>query len=147
MRGVQDPVVSDLAPGGVLRAAINLGYPVLAQGPAATPAGLTVDIARELGARLGVGVDLVCFTAARESLAAMVRGDTDVCFLARWAVMHVLLGGLPFPGVNGSGASHRVRASQPALDSGCRHTSPGMVDAVTCHTGPVSTAACGPLDR
>jgi len=75
-------VASDLAPGGVLRAAINLGNPVLAQGTAAVPAGVTVDIARELGARLAVPVDLVCFAAARDSLAAMVRGDAGICFLA-----------------------------------------------------------------
>jgi len=80
--GVPDTVVSDLAPGGVLRAAINLGNPVLAQGTAAAPAGVTVDIARELGARLGVPVDLVCCGAARESLAALVRGAADICFLA-----------------------------------------------------------------
>jgi len=80
--GVQDTVVGDLVPGGVLRAAINLGNPVLARGPAAAPAGVTVDIARELGTRLGVEVNLACFTAARESLAAMARGDADICFLA-----------------------------------------------------------------
>ena len=82
MGGVRDGVASDLAPGGVLRAAINLGNPVLAQGTAAVPAGVTVDIARELGARLAVPVDLVCFAAARDSLAAMVRGDAGICFLA-----------------------------------------------------------------
>ncbi len=82
MDGVPDAVVSDLVPGGVLRAAINLGNPVLAQGPAAAPAGVTVDIARELGARLGVAVNLACFAAARESLAAMTRRDVDICFLA-----------------------------------------------------------------
>ena len=54
----------DIAPNGVLRAAINLGNPVLAQGTPAAPAGVTVDIARELGARLGVPVDLTCFAAA-----------------------------------------------------------------------------------
>ena len=58
--GVRDTVVSDLAPGGVLRAAINLGNPVLAQGTATAPAGVTVDIAREIGTRLGVPVDLIC---------------------------------------------------------------------------------------
>ncbi len=79
---VGDSVVGDLAPSGVLRAAINLGNPVLAQGTAAAPAGVAVDIARELGARLAVPVDLVCFGAARNCLAAMVRGDADVCFLA-----------------------------------------------------------------
>ncbi len=78
----QDTVVSDLVPGGVLRAAINLGNPVLAQGTVAAPAGVTVDIARELGARLGVPVDLACYHAARESFEAMVRGRADICFLA-----------------------------------------------------------------
>lgn len=72
----------DLAPNGVLRAAINLGNPVLAQGTRAAPAGITVDIARELAARLGVLVDLSCFAAARESFEAMARGDADICFLA-----------------------------------------------------------------
>ena len=80
--GVRDTVAGDLVPGGVLRAAINLGNPVLAQGPAPTPSGVTVDIARELGARLGVAVDLACFAAARESLAAVARGAADICFLA-----------------------------------------------------------------
>jgi polar amino acid transport system substrate-binding protein len=75
-------VVSDLVPGGVLHAAINLGNPVLAQGTAAASAGVTVDIARELGARLAVPVDLICFDAARKSLEAKVRGDADISFLA-----------------------------------------------------------------
>jgi polar amino acid transport system substrate-binding protein len=79
---VDDEVIADLVPGGVLRAAINLGNPVLAQGTAAAPAGVTVDIARELAARLGVPADLACFGAARESFEAMARGDADICFLA-----------------------------------------------------------------
>jgi polar amino acid transport system substrate-binding protein len=79
---VEDTVVSDLVPGGVLRAAINLGNPVLAQGTVAAPAGVAVDIARELGSRLGVSVELACYPAARQSFEAMVRGDADICFLA-----------------------------------------------------------------
>ena len=75
-------VRSDLAPTGTLRASINLGNPVLAQGTAAAPTGVTVDIARELGARLGVPVELVCFDAARDSLEAMRAGRADICFLA-----------------------------------------------------------------
>jgi polar amino acid transport system substrate-binding protein len=75
-------VRSDLAPTGTLRASINLGNPVLAQGPPAAPSGVTVDIARELGARLGVPVELVCFGAARDSLEAMKAGRADICFLA-----------------------------------------------------------------
>lgn len=79
---VRDTVVSELAAAGVLRAAINLGNPVLAQGTAAASAGVTVDIAAELGRRLGVPVELACVNAARESFQAMLRGSADICFLA-----------------------------------------------------------------
>ena len=75
-------IAEDLAPTGVLRASINLGNPVLAQGTPAAPAGVTVDLAREIGARLGLSVDLVCFDAARKSYEAMAAGDADLCFLA-----------------------------------------------------------------
>jgi polar amino acid transport system substrate-binding protein len=77
-----DEIRKDLTTNGMLRAAINLGNPVLAQGTPAAPAGVTVDIARELGSRLAVPVDLACFGAARESFEAMARGDADICFLA-----------------------------------------------------------------
>ena len=46
-------VLADLAPTGVLRASINLGNPVLAQGTPEEPRGVTVDIARAVGERLG----------------------------------------------------------------------------------------------
>ena len=75
-------VGEDLAPSGVLRASINLGNPVLAQGTPDEPAGVTVDIARELGRRLEVPVELVCFDAARKSFEAMTTGQADICFLA-----------------------------------------------------------------
>jgi hypothetical protein len=64
-------VVRDLAPGGTLRCAINLGNPVLAHGSADAPGGVTVDIARELAARLGVPLDLLCDDAARKAFAAL----------------------------------------------------------------------------
>ncbi|MFD4632387.1 transporter substrate-binding domain-containing protein [Streptomyces sp. NPDC058284] len=75
-------VVEDLAPSGVLRASINLGNPVLAQGTSTAPAGVTVDIAREVGTRLGVPVEFRCFDAARASYEAMAEGRADLCFLA-----------------------------------------------------------------
>lgn len=75
-------LVADLAPTGALRASINLGNPVLAQGTPAEPRGVTVDIARTLASRLEVPAELMCFGAARESFEAMVRGDADICFLA-----------------------------------------------------------------
>jgi polar amino acid transport system substrate-binding protein len=73
---------NELAPTGVLRASINLGNPVLAQGTPSAPSGVTVDIAREVGARLGVAVELRCFDAARKSFEAMTSGNADICFLA-----------------------------------------------------------------
>jgi polar amino acid transport system substrate-binding protein len=82
MRNTSPAVVTDLAPSGVLRASINLGNPVLAQGTAAEPAGVSVDIAREIAARLEVQVEFVCFTAARHSFEAMTTGKADICFLA-----------------------------------------------------------------
>jgi polar amino acid transport system substrate-binding protein len=75
-------ITEDLAPTGTLRASINLGNPVLAQGTPTAPTGVTVDMARELGARLGMPVDLVCFDAARKSFEAMTTGQADICFLA-----------------------------------------------------------------
>ncbi|MGW5187976.1 transporter substrate-binding domain-containing protein [Kribbella sp. NPDC004138] len=75
-------VAGDLAPSGVLRASINLGNPVLAQGAAAAPGGVTVDIARELARRLELPLELVCFDAARKSFEAMTTGRADLCFLA-----------------------------------------------------------------
>jgi polar amino acid transport system substrate-binding protein len=75
-------IASDLAPTGPLRASINLGNPVLAHGTAAAPTGVTVDIAHEIGRRLGVDVELVCFDAARKSFEAMAGGRADICFLA-----------------------------------------------------------------
>ncbi|MEU2430039.1 transporter substrate-binding domain-containing protein [Streptomyces sp. NPDC007861] len=75
-------VTEDLAPTGALRASVNLGNPVLAQGTPSAPAGVTVDLAREIGARLGVPVEFVCFDAARKSYEAMATGRADICFLA-----------------------------------------------------------------
>lgn len=79
---VPSAITEDLAPSGTLRASINLGNPVLAQGTPTAPTGVTVDMARELGARLGVPVDLLCFDAARKSFEAMTTGQADICFLA-----------------------------------------------------------------
>ena len=74
-------IASDLAPSGRLRAAINLGNPVLAQGTSVAPTGVTVDIGHEIADRIGVGVEFFCFHAARDSLAALLTGRADICFL------------------------------------------------------------------
>lgn len=77
-----DHLVADVVPTGVLRASLNLGNPVLAQGTPEAPTGVTVDIAREVARRLGVGLELLTFDAARKSFEAMVSGEADLCFLA-----------------------------------------------------------------
>lgn len=75
---------AELAPGGSLRAAINLGNPILAQCDAVTGAigGVSVELARELGRRLSVAVTLVPFEAAGHVFAAIEAGAWDVAFLA-----------------------------------------------------------------
>jgi ABC-type amino acid transport substrate-binding protein len=76
--------VADLAPTGTLRAAINLGNPVLASRDPATgePCGVSVDLARELGVRLGVRGERVVFDAAGKVVDALRTGAWDVAFLA-----------------------------------------------------------------
>jgi polar amino acid transport system substrate-binding protein len=76
--------VAELAPTGRLRAAINFGNPILAQRDAATgePRGVSVDLARELGRRLGVPVELVTFTAAGKVVEAVRDAQVDIAFVA-----------------------------------------------------------------
>jgi polar amino acid transport system substrate-binding protein len=81
---VPPEVVKDLAPTGTLRAAINLGNAVLAQKDPTTgqPKGITVDLSRELGRRLGVPVELVTFEAAGKAFDAFKTGALDIVFIA-----------------------------------------------------------------
>lgn len=73
-----------LAPSGTLRAAINFGNPILAKRGQGTepPSGVSVDIAKELGARLGVPVQLVTFEAAGKVVEALKAGSVDLVFVA-----------------------------------------------------------------
>jgi polar amino acid transport system substrate-binding protein len=75
---------SELAPTGKLRAAINFGNPVLAQKDRSSgePRGVSVDMARELGRRLGVPVELITFDAAGKVFDALKTGEWDIAFLA-----------------------------------------------------------------
>src|SRR5690349_8217813 len=83
MATVSPDIVKSLAPTGTLRAGINLGNPVLAQSDAnGQPGGVTVELARELGRRLDVPVELKRFDAAGKSFEAMKAGSLDIVFLA-----------------------------------------------------------------
>ena len=77
-------VRTELAPSGKLRAAINYGNPILATRDAATgeARGLSVDLARELGKRLGIAVELVIYTAAGKVVEGIKSGAWDIAFFA-----------------------------------------------------------------
>jgi polar amino acid transport system substrate-binding protein len=75
-------VLKDLAPTGTLRASINLGNIVLANGTPDNPGGITPELARELAKRLGVSSQLKCFDAAGKAFNAMKAGEVDIVFLA-----------------------------------------------------------------
>ena len=76
-------MASILAPTGTLRAALNLGNPVLVQrGADGAPRGTTVDLARELGRRLGVPVAFLEYDGAGKVADAAGSGVWDVAFMA-----------------------------------------------------------------
>jgi len=72
------------APMGVLRASINVGNPVLARrdSPEVQPYGVSIDMARALAERLGVGVEFVVFDSASQSVDAVANGHADIGFFA-----------------------------------------------------------------
>lgn len=73
--------VAEIAPGGKLRAAINYGNAVLASRDAnGQPQGVSVDLARALGARIGVPVELVTFDSAGKVSSSVAQWD--IAFLA-----------------------------------------------------------------
>ena len=81
---ISQDVIEELAPLGKLRAGINYGNPVLARRDSATGeiSGVAVDLARELGLRLGLPVEIVGFEAAGKLFEAAKTAAWDVAFLA-----------------------------------------------------------------
>jgi len=79
----QEQIVARFAPTGTLRAAINLGNPILAgRDPSGAVRGVSVDLARELGRRLGVAVELVTVDSAGKSVEAVAQEHADIGFFA-----------------------------------------------------------------
>lgn len=75
--------VKEIAPKGVLRAAINTGNTVLAQkAPGGGIAGVTVDLATEFARRSGIGLEIVTFTSAIKTFEALRDDAWDFAFLA-----------------------------------------------------------------
>lgn len=80
---VDQNVIQDLAPTGVLRAAINYGNPVLAQrGADGSPRGVSTALASALAEKIGVAIEFVTFDAAGKVFAALPEAKWDLAFLA-----------------------------------------------------------------
>ena len=77
-------LVTRFAPTGTLRAAINIGNPILAGTDPSTsaPRGVSIDLANELARRLGVAIELVVFDTAGKSVDAVAKERADVGFFA-----------------------------------------------------------------
>ena len=73
-----------LAPTGRLRASLNMANPLLSQSRTAaeSPAGLTIDLSRELALQLDVELEFLQWGSPGESVHALANGLADVGFLA-----------------------------------------------------------------
>lgn len=78
------PVSTAFAPSGRLRAAINLGNPILTNRNATTGEafGVSIDLATELARRLGLALDLVLFDTAAQSVDCVTAEAADFGFFA-----------------------------------------------------------------
>lgn len=77
------PWRAELAPEGSLRVGINFGNALLARRePGGQPGGIAVDLAMELGRRVGVPVEVVGYPSAGRMADAAGSGAWDVAFLA-----------------------------------------------------------------
>ena len=74
---------SELAPGGVLRAGINMGNPLLVTGrtPDGDPTGVAPDMAHAIAERLGASVRLVPFDKPSQVADAAGTGAWDICLI------------------------------------------------------------------
>jgi polar amino acid transport system substrate-binding protein len=76
-------VLTAFTPTGKLRAAINLGNPILAyRGEDGGARGVSVDLAGEFARRLGVALELVVVDAAGKSVDVVAAEQADIGFFA-----------------------------------------------------------------
>ena len=77
-------IVRAFAPGGTLRASLNLGNLILSHRLAAIALlfGVSIDLATGLAQALGVPIELVVFDAAGKSVEAVEQGRADIGFFA-----------------------------------------------------------------
>lgn len=117
MNTLSSEIPQSLAPSGVLRAAINLGNPILAGKDLQTgkAKGVSVDLAQALADRLGLALECVVFETAAQSVEAVTTETADVGFFAidplrgqglNFTAPYVLIEG-----------SYMVRESSPLQDN------------------------------
>ena len=84
MDAISLEILHELAPTGVLRTAINLGNAVLAQKDPATGElqGVSVELAKEIGRRIGLPVDFTTFDSAGKVFESVASNTLDLMFLA-----------------------------------------------------------------
>ena len=76
-------LLSAFAPLGHLRAAINVGNPILARlAEDGRPEGVSIDLAQRLAQLLGLELELLVFDAAGKSVDAVTRDEADFGFFA-----------------------------------------------------------------
>jgi polar amino acid transport system substrate-binding protein len=83
MTQITPAVRADLAPTGTLRAGINYGNFILAtkDGASGESRGVAIDLTRELGARLGVPVEIIAYDTVGAMVDAAKTGAWDIAFL------------------------------------------------------------------
>jgi len=81
-QGVPPEAKFQLVPSGTLRAAINLGNPVLARKEGGELRGVSVDLARELAKRLVMPLQFVVYESAGSVVFAGASQAWDVAFVA-----------------------------------------------------------------
>ena len=115
---VAPSLVAAFAPTGTLRASINVGNPILASLDAVSgePVGVSVDLARELAAWLGVACELAVFQKAAASVDAVRADRADIGFFAVDPMRSEgLLFTAPYVLIEGS---YLVRDSSPLIENG-----------------------------
>lgn len=76
-------LLSTLAPRGHLRAAINVGNPILARlTESGRPEGVSIDLAQRLAQQLGLELELVVLDAAGKSVDTVTQDEADFGFFA-----------------------------------------------------------------
>jgi len=74
---------SELAPTGKLRVALNYGNPLFAKREASGEgSGIAIDLARELGRRIGTPVEFIAFDSGGQMTAGLMKGGWDVAVMA-----------------------------------------------------------------